>query len=247
MAQLQAETTEIKAVLDGTVADLLRSMDRSGIDVSVVASIATKPSQFEPILRWSDSIRSPRIIPFPSLHPAEPKASEQVRQIAAEGFLGLKLHPYYQEFVLDEARMDPLYATAAECGLVVLMHSGFDLAFPRHRVADPVRIMRIAERFPALKLIAAHFGAWQDWVEVERHLLGKPIYFDISSSFDFMTREEAGKILTQHRSDRLLFGSDSPWIDQQKTLNQLRSFELDPPSEDQLLGRNAQELLHWPR
>jgi predicted TIM-barrel fold metal-dependent hydrolase len=247
MTQLQSETDEVKAVLNGTVADLLRSMDRAGIDASVVASIATRPEQAEPILDWSRTIRSARILPFPSVHPEGRKSVEQLRRIAAEGFLGFKLHPYYQQFTVDEERMDPIYATAEECGLVLLLHCGFDIAFPRDRVADPQRIARVAERFPQLKLIAAHFGAWADWDEVERHLLGRAIYFDISCSFDFMDRAQAAKILQNHPADHLLFGSDSPWVDQQKTIADLRSFGLTPDVEAEVLGENARGLfgLSW--
>lgn len=246
MAQLQAETNEVIAVLDGTTADLLRSMDRAGIATSVVASIATKPTQFEPILRWSESIRSPRIVPFPSLWPLAPEAADQVRRLGAAGFAGLKLHPYYQHFVIDDPRIDPLYAAAAEAGLVILLHCGFDIAFPAERVADPVRICRVLERFPRLRLIAAHLGAWRDWDEVERHLLGRDVYLDIACCFDFMDTEQARRILLQHRPDRLLFGSDSPWIDQGKTLEQLRAFGLDQRREAQLLGENASALLGRP-
>ena len=243
MTQLQSETDKVKAVLDGTVGDLLRSMDRAKIDASVVASIATRPEQAEPILRWSESIRSERILPFPSVHPEGRKSAEQLRRIAAEGFLGFKLHPYYQQFTVDEERLDPIYATAEECGLVLLLHAGFDIAFPRNRVADPQRLIRVADRFPKLKIIAAHLGAWMDWDEVERYLVGRPVDFDISCCFDFMHRTQAERLLRSHPSDRLLFGSDSPWVDQQKTIEDLRSFGLGPDFEARVLGGNAWELL----
>jgi hypothetical protein len=243
MAQLHSETDRVKAVLDGTVGDLLRSMDRAGIDASVVASIATRPEQAEPILRWSDSIRSERILPFPSVHPEGRKSVAQLRRIAAEGFLGFKLHPYYQQFTVDEERLNPIYAAAEECGLVLLLHCGFDIAFPRNRVADPQRLIRVADRFPKLQIIAAHLGAWMDWDEVERHLVGRPIYFDISCCFDFMDRAQAGSLLRSHPPERLLFGSDSPWVDQQKTMEDLRSFELCPEVEARVLGTNARRLL----
>ncbi len=243
MAQLQAETDQVIAVLDGTIADLLRSMDRAGIQASVVASIATKPSQFDPILRWSDSIRSDRILPFPSFIPLAPEAPDRVRRIAAEGFAGFKLHAYYQQFVIDDPRLDPVYAAASETGLVILMHSGFDIAFPRERIADPIRLRNILDRFPKLRIIAAHLGSWQDWDEVERHLVGQDIYFDISTTFDFLEGNQAGRILRQHRSDRLLFGSDSPWVDQLRTVDQLRAVGLDREAEDHLLGANAKALL----
>jgi len=243
MAQLQAETDQVIAVLDGTVGDLLKSMDRAGISASVVASIATKASQFDAILRWSDTIRSERIIPFPSLCPKSDHAVEQVRRVAAEGFRGIKLHPYYQQFLLDDARVFPVYAAAEECGLVILMHCGFDIAFPRERVADPVKLARVLERFPQLKVIAAHLGAWMDWDEVEVHLLGRPVYLDVSTCFDFMERDQTERILHGHPRDFLLFGSDSPWVDQLRTLEQLRSFGLDAGVEVAVEGENAAELL----
>lgn len=243
MAQLQAETDQVTAVLDGTVRDLLKSMDRAGISASVVASIATKASQFDAILRWSDSIRSERIIPFPSLCPKSDHAVDQVRLVAAEGFRGIKLHPYYQQFLLDDARVLPVYEAAEECGLVILMHCGFDIAFPREQVADPARLVRVLDRFPGLKIIAAHLGAWMDWDEVEARLLGRPVYLDVSTCFDFMEREQADRILHGHPRDFLLFGSDSPWVDQSRTLEQLRSFSLGAELAAAVEGENAAELM----
>jgi uncharacterized protein len=242
MAQLQSETDQVTAVLDGTVSDLLRSMDRAAIDRSVVASIATRPAQFEPILRWSESIRSARIEPFPSLCPLQPDAEAQVRRAASCGFRGLKLHAYYQQFMLDDERLDPVYGTATELGLILLLHCGFDIAFPRERVADPVRLARVLDRFPRLTIIAAHLGGWMDWTEVELHLVGRPVYLDVSTSFDFIDRVQAKRILTQHPADRLLFGSDSPWVDQSATIGALRSFALDPVLEQAILGANAARL-----
>ncbi len=243
MTQLQAETDQVIAVLDGTVGDLLKSMDRAGISASVVASIATKPTQFDSILRWSDTIRSERIIPFPSLCPKADGAVDQVRRVAAEGFRGIKLHPYYQQFLLDDERVFPAYAAAEECGLVILMHCGFDIAFPRERVADPARLVRVLEQFPKLRVIAAHLGAWMDWDEVEARLVGRPVYLDVSTCFDFMPREQAERILRQHPPEYLVYGSDSPWVDQLRTLEQLREFGLAQAVEAAVEGGNAAQLL----
>ena len=63
--------------------------------------------------------------------------------------------------------------------------------------------------FPDLKLIAAHLGAWNDWDEVKKYLLGKPIYMDISYSIDMpgkpdsipmMSRREAMVFLAIQRN-----------------------------------------------
>ncbi len=239
---LEAEAV-ISARLDGKVDSLLQSMNKAGIEKSVLASIATKPEQFPTILEWSDAVRSRRLIPFPSVHPEDPKAIEHVQEIARGKFKGIKLHPYYQQFSIDEKKMLPIYDCCMHYGLILLMHTGFDIAFPHERVADPVKVLYIAREFPDLLLVTSHFGAWKDWREAERLLLGKPIYMDISASFHFMEREQACRFLTRHPKDYLLFGSDSPWDDQLELLEELSDFKLTHDRLEALLYRNARRLL----
>src|SRR5450759_3600527 len=80
------EKSGVTAPLDGRVSSLLTSMDRLGVEKSILCSIATKPAQFAPILNWSKKIRSERIIPFPSLHPDDPDFAAHIRQIQDAGF-----------------------------------------------------------------------------------------------------------------------------------------------------------------
>jgi hypothetical protein len=233
----------VKAVLDGKVSSLLRSMDEAGVHASVVASIATRPHQFDSILKWSAEIVSDRIIPFPSVHPGDPEAVAHLRLIHEQGFKGVKLHPYYQEFDLDEERLRPLYAALQECGLVLLCHTGFDLAFPRIRKCDPVRIGRVLEAFPRLKFVASHLGAWEDWDEVERHLIGRPIFMDVSYAIDWIGPQRAREFILRHPADCMLFGTDSPWAGQKETIAQVRQLQLGPERERLLFGGNAARLL----
>jgi predicted TIM-barrel fold metal-dependent hydrolase len=237
------EEGDIRACLDGTVGALLASMDRAGIERAVVASIATKPEQFDAIRRWSLSIASERLVPFPSVHPADPEASERIRLLAADGFRGIKLHPYYQSFVVDDDRMADVYEALSETGMALLLHTGFDPAFPRDRIASPARVVRVAEAYPALKLVATHIGAWEDWDEVEKHFLGRPIRTDTAYSLEFMSRDRARAILSAHPRECILFGSDSPWSDQGEALEQLRALGLGEEWERAVLHDNAAELL----
>ena len=233
----------VKAFLDGTVSSLLASMDSAGIRASVICSIATKPEQFDPILNWSKAIASPRIVPLPSIHPKGPDPVGQARQVAEAGLRGIKLHPYYQDFDIDDEALFPLYRALDALGLFVVCHTGFDFAFPRQRRADPVRILRVLERVPSLRLITSHMGAWDDWDEVEKHLLGKPITMDISLSIELLGRERARAMLTSHPADRILLGSDSPWSSQSETIRLLRSLGLGGELETKILGENAESLL----
>jgi len=243
MTTLLAETDDVTAWHDGRLSSLLSSMDRAGIQRAVVCSIATKPEQFGKILAWSAEIRSERIVPFPSLHPADPDPAQRVRDVAAAGFQGIKLHPYYQDFLLDAPALDPVYAALADCGLMLVCHTGFDVAFPRTRKADPARIAAVLARHPDLRFIATHLGSWEDWDEVERHLLGRPVYMEISYSLHILGKERSRELLTGHPREYVLFGTDSPWQDQSAAVRQLRDLDLGPDWERAILSGNAARLL----
>jgi predicted TIM-barrel fold metal-dependent hydrolase len=243
MKALLAEAPGIKAYLDGTIADLLRSMDRAGIEKSVVCCIATKPEQFEAILRWSTAIRSDRLIPLPSVHPADPACVDGIRRICAEGFQGIKLHPFYQDFFADDDRMFAFYEEVVQQGLLLVMHTGYDIAFPRIRRADPQKLLGIAETFPDLKLVTTHLGAWQQWDEVRRHLLGRKIYMEMSFALEELGPEQSREMILGHPDEYLLFGTDSPWTDQSETLSLLENLHLPQKKLQRILSENALGLL----
>lgn len=234
----------IDAHLDGRVSTLLSSMDRCGIEKSVVCSIATKPAQYDSIIAWSKKIMSDRILPFPSLHPDDPDYADRIRRIKEEGFKGIKFHPYYQDFVVDDERLFPLYEEITVSGLIVLMHTGFDFAFDRERIADPQRILNVVNRFPGLKIVTSHLGAWDDWDEVERLLAGKSIYMEISFALDLLEKERAREIILKHPKDRILFGTDSPWTGQEATLSLFLNLRLGQEIEQLVLRDNAERLLN---
>ena len=234
---------QVTAHLDGRLSSLIASMNTAGIEKSVICSIATSPKQFASILSWSKDIRSNRIIPFPSFHPEASDAIAQIAAIREAGFAGIKMHPYYQNFVLDEERMLPLYKKIAEEGLILVMHTGFDIGFPRERIADPEKILTVMERIPGLKFIATHFGAWDLWNEVEELMLGKPIYLDLSYALHLLPKEKARAMILAHPEEYLLFGSDSPWTSQQEVLTQLSGLGLSAELEEKILGGNAARLL----
>jgi predicted TIM-barrel fold metal-dependent hydrolase len=230
-------------VLDGTVEALLESMLRGGVEASVVCSIATRPGQFPTLLEWCRSIRSPRILPFPSVHPDDPEALDQLERIQGEGFRGVKLHPYYQGFDLDEPRLFALYERLEALGLVLLMHTGYDLAFARIDRAGPSRVLSVSERFPGLKIITTHFGGWNDWERVEELLLGRRLYMDVSHSQQQIGDERARRFLLTHPSEYLLFGSDAPWADPAGTEAWVRRLLPDRLRLQALLRENAARLL----
>jgi hypothetical protein len=238
-----AEKGQVTPCLDGRIDTLLGAMAQAGVEKSVLCSIATRPGQFESILSWSKAIRSERIIPFPSFHPESPEALAQIQTIRAEGFRGIKMHPYYQNFQIDEERLFPFYEAISAAGLVLVMHTGYDIGFPRARIAGPDRIARVLDRFPELKFVATHLGAWEMWDEVKELLTGRRVYMDISFSLQYLEREAARRLILEHPADRILFGSDSPWACQEEVVRLVKTLELGGALEERIFRGNALELL----
>ena len=233
-----------KAVSAGTVGALLQSMDSSGVEISILCTIATKPDQPAGILKWCRKIRTRRIIPLPSVHPKTPDTAGWIKRIAEEGFPGIKLHPMYQEFHADDACMDDIYGAAAEAGLFIECHCGKDIAYPpEDDRADPIRFRRVIEKFPSLKLICMHMGGWRMWDEVERDLLGSAVYLETSFSLDELAPKRAADMIHRHGSDRVLFGTDWPWANQAKDIGLLRALPLEQKQIDAILFGNARKLL----
>ena len=232
----------VKAHIGGNISSLLASMDNCGIEKSVICNIATKPAQFDSILQWCKKIGSERIIPFPSFHPYDPDFKDMIDEIKRGGFKGIKFHPYYQNFTIDEEKIFPVYKKISDENLILVMHTGFDFAFQRIRIADPEKILTIVEKFPSLKLVTTHLGAWEQWGEVEQFLLGKPIYMEISFSLDFLDAT-VKKIISNHPPEYILFGTDSPWTDQQNSVSLLKGLQLGEEKEAHIFRENAVKLL----
>ncbi len=231
---------------DGTVAGLLASMRAAGVDRSVVCPIATKPAQFAPILRWALAVREAHpdaLVPLLSVHPDDPEALAHVDTAASLGFPGLKFHPYYQNFAVDDPRLYPIYDRMAARGLFAVFHSGYDIGFPFADISSPARLARVLDTFPTLHVVATHLGGWYDWLNVARHLLGRDVWIETSMSLADLSPAVARAMLLAHRPDRLLFGTDSPWRSPAAELALWRSLDLPPSLLDAAFSQNALALL----
>lgn len=235
--------SDYHAVLDGTVGSLLASMDRAGIDAAAICSIATAPKQVEPILRWSLETADDRIIPFGSVHPDCDGPAAAVRRIQEAGLKGIKLHPLYQGFGADDERVWPLYGAIEELGLVLVMHTGCDVAFPLDDDrASPARLLAVHRVFPGLKLVAAHLGGWQTWREAAGTIAGTGVYLETSYALGQGEDDAVEAVWSKHSPDRVLFGTDSPWRDQSAELAAWREF-LPAADRRRVLHDNAARLL----
>ena len=74
-------------------------------------------------------------------------------------------------------------------------------------------------------------------------LLGSDVYFDTSYVLRETSPETFKRFIERHGTDRVLFGSDSPWSDMAHDVDILKSFSLKKDDEEKIFERNAKRLL----
>ncbi|MDY3928251.1 MAG: amidohydrolase family protein [Clostridia bacterium] len=240
----QISGTKEYAFLDGTLSDIKASMQKNDITYSVIMPIATKTTQAPSINAFAASINGKdNIISFGSVHPLQEDYEEELSKIKELGLKGIKLHPEYQGFFIDSPESLKILKKAEELGLLVMLHTGEDkgIAPPVH--CPPERLRNALNHLSGNNIIAAHMGGYNRWEEVLEYLCDTPIYLDTSYSVGRMSDELALEIFSKHGTDKILFGSDSPWQDQGDTVKALKKLGLDKDTENNILYNNGAKLL----
>jgi predicted TIM-barrel fold metal-dependent hydrolase len=238
----------ISCFSDGTQRGLVQSMDKAGIDLSVVCSVATKPDMVETTHQWLESIHNRRILPFATMHPDCPVVPGELEDLKKRGFQGFKIHPDYQGFFVDDRRAYPFYEAAEAAGMIILFHAGLDRGLPHPIHSTPKRLAKVHGDFPSLRIVAAHMGGEEVFDETERYLLGRDFFMDTSFVLRIMPPNLLERFIRKHPVERILFGSDSPWTDQSEELSFLTRLPFLSESEkEKITGKNAAELLGLPK
>lgn len=221
VCQLQ-EHYKIPAIGNGTWEDLVPRLDRGGIEKSFVLSAATTPAQVIPANDWAISLlKNPRIVPFGTMHPDFPDISGELRRLYDSGIRGIKLHPDFQGFRLDDPKLLPLFAEM-EGNFTLLVHVGDKLP-PEQNPTCPWKVAAIKRRFPRLRIIAGHLGGVWHWQYVVKAMKGLEIYMDTSSSLFAIPQPLLEDIFKSFPRHLFLFGSDYPLFDPADEIERLQT------------------------
>ncbi len=242
MAKLSHASGGLQPHTDGTVAGLRRRMAEDGVDKAVVLNIATNPGQQKNVNDFAAAINGGEIISFGSVHPDAPDAMEELERLKALGLKGVKLHPDYQGFSVDEPRMKPLYRKISQLDLITVFHAGADYGFPPPYGATPEKLLTALSWFES-PVVAAHWGGINYNQQVLDLLCGTPIYMDVSFGYCMLPKYYAAKILEKHGTDKILFGTDTPWHTAPMEMRLLDSLELSAEDMGNITHGNAEKLL----
>ena len=245
---------------DGTAAGLARKARAAGVDYTVVANVATNPAKVSSMNdRFIRANGQDGLLYFGCMHPDMPDMRAELARIAAAGIKGIKLHHIYQGVDVDDPRSLRVLDRAAELGLIVLMHGGLDIGFPGMVRSSPEMTANALRQVGAVKLVCAHMGGWRSWDAVADSLGPTGAMIDTSFSLGDMVPYDPARmpgadthmlgdaqflsLVRAFGADRVLFGTDSPWGDQQENLDRLRALPLEDDEKQAILGGNAGRLL----
>ncbi len=226
---------------NGTIENLLSNGKKINVYKYIVHSTATKVDQVESINNFiaDATAQNECFIGFGTLHPDLKDVESEVNRIISLGLKGVKLHPDFQNFNIDDPSMMPIYK-ALEGRLPVLIHMGDE----KRTSSSPERLSNVLNIFPKLSAIAAHLGGYQMWDDSIKYLVGKNLYLDTTSSLAFLDKEKAKYIIKEHGVEKILFGSDYPMWSHEEELHRLCDLNLTDEELELILWKNASKLLN---
>lgn len=226
--------------IDGRVQTLHERGKEAGITNFVLLPVATKPDRTRHINEFiiREANAQPCFTGFGTVHAAMENLMEEVDFIQSSGLCGIKIHPDYQTFAIDDPRMFPVYEQI-QGKLPIVFHMG-DL---RYDYSHPARLRKVLDQFPNLQVVAAHFGGYQMREVAKEVLTDTNCLFDTSSSLMFMEPGVAESYIHHYGAQRFVYGTDYPMWDPLVEVERFLSLGLTDAEKEQIAWKTAAEVL----
>jgi uncharacterized protein len=236
-----------------SVAAYYRSRNMAAVVFTVDAHTATGHKALSSLEIVEQAARhSDVLIPFASVDPHDGAAAvDSLRDLAAAGARGLKLHPSLQGFSPDNPAFSPLYAAAADLGIPIVFHTGqtgIGAGLPggrgiKLRYSDPMLLDDVAADHPDLTVIMAHPSVpWQDAaISIATHKAN--VYIDLSGWSPKYFPPQLVRAANGLLKRKVMFGSDYPLIAPDRWLDDFAALDLKDEVRPLILKQNAIRVL----
>jgi uncharacterized protein len=160
-----------------------------------------------------------------------------------DGFIGAHCYPHWFDLAPDHAKYYPFYAKCVELGVPYQLQVGQSMIYaPEHRtrsVGQPITLDGVACDFPELKLVGIHVGIpWHD--EMIAMAWKHPnIFIGSDAHSPKYWPESFVRYLNSYGQDKVIFGTDFPVLDFQRTRAEIDALGLKPDVLRKLLRDNA--------
>lgn len=234
---------DLNMSLNGRTDDLIKDGSKVGVVHYLVHSVATTPKQVKSINEFiSYEVKSHNglFTGFGTLHPDSDDIEGDFNYLCDLGLKGVKLHPDFQLFALNEKKAFDLGEVIAAGDVPLLIHCG-DF---RYNYSNPEQLIPFLDNFPELTVIGAHFAGWSMWEDATRQLSGREnLYVDLSSSLYALSAETANELIHAYGTDKVLWGTDYPMWDSVSEMEYFNRIDLTDEERSMILYENAAKLL----
>lgn len=240
---LAAPESDLQRFGDGTVAGALRAMDAAGVDVAVTLNVANVARHAARVNEFAGSMDPQRFVGFGTIHP-DLSVEENVANLSANNLCGVKIHPLFQGFSLDDRKLwEVLDALRGQYVAVIHVGEGGDSA--GNERCTPAMLRALLDELPGLEVIACHFGGYRRLDEAQELIQGRPVYLDTSwpPGLGSVDPKAVREIIRRHGSDRVVFASDWPMGEPERDIATLRQLELPDDETDLILGGTMAAIL----
>jgi predicted TIM-barrel fold metal-dependent hydrolase len=186
------------------------------------------------------------LVPFGTVNPKLPDWEEDLRRCHEEhGMPGIRLHPNYHGYTLDDPAFVRLLRLAAQRGMIVQLVAWMEDQRVQHPLVpvpevDLAPLAGLLGDLPDLRIVL--LGAVH--VPVRRHLQPlidcRQVFFDLARLEQI---EGLARLLERVPAERILFGSFSPIFYFESALLKLRESVLSRSQTSKILEENARRLL----
>ncbi|MGI6696653.1 MAG: amidohydrolase family protein [Christensenellales bacterium] len=219
-----------------TADDLLRKMDKAGIDKAVVFPF--RYENFDNHYTYTAVKQHPdRLIGFYMAAPWVVRDYDKVarNEIEKYGFKGIKIHANAHSFKMTgTGAIAPIFQVAQDLDIPIIAYSGDEL------VAIPHTFIPIAEMFPKVNIIMAHSGFMQNTPEAVSVAESCPnIYLAHESGISGGIVESVQKL----GAERVLMGTDSPYWDFEVQIKKIEVTVSSVSDRKKIMGGNISRLL----
>ena len=228
------------ADMNGTVSMLRSRGAEAGISQFVILPVSVTPDRTRHINDFilQQTVQYDEFIGFGTVHAKMENIGDEVQYILDKGLRGIKMHPDFQRFDIDDPRLFPVYE-AVSGRIPVILHMGDR----RYDYSQPARLRHVLELFPNLDVIAAHFGGYGMYEEAYKQLWDKNCVFDISSSMMFMEDGIAERYINQYGAERMAYGTDYPLWDPVIEVQRFLKLKLKDDQFEQIAHKTAERIL----
>ncbi len=168
------------------------------------------------------------------------------RAVQDDGFIGAHYYPHWFELAPDHAKVYPFYAKCVELDIPIQMQVGQSMIYapelPLRSVARPITLDAVACDFPELKLIGIHIGI--PWTEemIAMAWKHKNIYIGCDAHRPLYWPEAFKHYINTFGRNKVIFGTDFPILDFEKTRSDIESLGLRPEVLPLLLRENCERV-----